>query len=159
MIFPLNTDNIFHNILIITIYKTNIFIIYAHTSTTKNGLFVWSICMKQMDWNQNCLCVSVVVIFFCCSLHSVYIFSVLQQVDDKYIRTIHLHSGGSGNSGSVGKNSHRAKTQTNNQSRDRHDSNSSSRARTLASQFSQSYGHGEYIYIFFLKVWVCLFYD
>lgn len=85
----------------------------------------------------------------------VFFFSLsiyLQQVDDKYIRTIHLHSsGGSGSSSSVGssasggKNSHRAKTLTNSQSRDRHDSNGSSRARTLASQFSQSSGRGEYI--------------
>ncbi|XP_031624821.1 uncharacterized protein LOC116341720 [Contarinia nasturtii] len=66
-----------------------------------------------------------------------------KQVDDKYIRTIHLHSGGSGSNGSAGKNSHRAKTLTNNQPRDRHDSNSSSRARTLASPFSQSYGREE----------------
>lgn len=77
----------------------------------------------------------------------------LQQVDDKYIRTIHLHSSGgsgSGGSGSAGggKNSHRAKTLTNSQSRDRHDSNGSSRARTLASQFSQSSaGRGEYFHV------------
>ncbi|XP_055300001.1 uncharacterized protein LOC129567297 [Sitodiplosis mosellana] len=74
-----------------------------------------------------------------------------KQVDDKYIRTIHLHSSGGSGSGSSsgggtaggGKNSHRAKTLTNSQSRDRHDSNGSSRARTLASQFSQSSGRQE----------------
>lgn len=72
----------------------------------------------------------------------------LQQVDDKYIRTIYLHSSG-GSISSAGKNSHRSKTLTNSQSRDRFDASGASRARSLASQPS---GHGEYIYtgFFFL---------
>lgn len=67
----------------------------------------------------------------------------VQQVDDKYIRTIHLHSssGSNGSNGSTGKNSHRSKSLTNSQSRDRHESSIASRARSLASQPS---GHGEY---------------
>lgn len=63
----------------------------------------------------------------------------IQQVDDKYIRTIHLHAS-SGSNGSTGKNSHRSKTLTNNQSRDRHDA--LSRVRSLVSQSS---AHGKYI--------------
>lgn len=65
----------------------------------------------------------------------------LQQVDDKYIRTIHLHSsGGSGGSvGSSGKNSHRVKTLANSQQyRERHDPSTSSRIRTLAAHLAQS---------------------
>lgn len=65
----------------------------------------------------------------------------LQQVDDKNIRTIHLHSsGGSGGSaGSSGKNFHRAKTLANNpQYRERHEPNTSSRIRTVAAYLAQS---------------------
>lgn len=80
-------------------------------------------------------------IFVFSSLFGVFIS---QQVDDKYIKTIHLHSSGGSGSAGGGKNSHRAKTLTNSQARDRHDSNGSSRARTLASQFSS--GRGEYIF-------------
>lgn len=85
----------------------------------------------------------------------------LQQVDDRYIRTIHLHSsGGSGGGSSTGKNSHRAKTLTNGQQyrerhepsgpRDRHDSSSTSRVRTLMSHLAQTSGRGELIFFFAL---------
>lgn len=74
-----------------------------------------------------------------------------QQVDDKHIKTTHLHTSGSGN-GSTGKNAHRAKTLTSSHSRDRQDPNTSTRARTLASQFSQPLGRGEYYTIFFFCI-------
>lgn len=72
------------------------------------------------------------------------LFIWLQQVDDKYIRTIHLHSSG-GAGGSSGKNAHRAKTLANSQQpRDRHDSSGTSRVRSLMSHSLQTSGHGEF---------------
>lgn len=76
-------------------------------------------------------------------------------MDDRYIKTIHLHSS-SGSSGSgVGgggssKNSHRSKILTNSQSRDKYDSSMATRTRSLASQFSMSHtsAHGEYWFPF-----------
>lgn len=77
-----------------------------------------------------------------------FVFFYWQQVDDKYIKTIHLHasSGSSGGGGGGSKNSHRGKILTNSQSRDKHDSNIATRTRSLASQFSISHStlHGEY---------------
>lgn len=90
-------------------------------------------------------------ISFMVSIFSLCVFS--QQVDDRYIKTIHIHSSGgsSGGSGSS-KNSHRGKILTNSQSRDKHDSSMATRTRSLASQFSmsQSAAHGEYM-VFSLK--------
>lgn len=73
----------------------------------------------------------------------------LQQVDEKYVRTIHLHSSGGSGSSAAGKNAHRSKTSTNSQSRDRHESSGPSRARSLA---SQSAAHGEYFAFNFIFI-------
>lgn len=63
----------------------------------------------------------------------------LQQVDERYIKNIHLHSSGSiGSSGTSGKNSHRSKTSTNSQSRDKHESSGNIHTRSYASALSQS---------------------
>lgn len=67
-----------------------------------------------------------------------FVYFVLQQVDEKYIKNIHLHSGGSSDSGSSGKNSHRSKTSTNSQSRDKHESSAIAHIRSYASPMSQS---------------------
>lgn len=84
-------------------------------------------------------------------------------MDDRYIKTIHLHSSsgsnGSGGSGGSSKNSHRSKVSTNSQSRDKHDSSIATRTRSLASQFSISHtsAHGEYWFLFLFSFIAAIF--
>lgn len=63
-------------------------------------------------------------------------FMYLQQVEDKYIKNIHLYSTGGSSSSAGGKNSHRSKTNV--QSRERLNSSTSSHVRNFASALSHS---------------------
>lgn len=78
---------------------------------------------------------SIFIQWFCFIFPIVYF--LLQQVDEKYIKNIHLHSAGSSGGGSSGKNSHRSKTSTNSQSRDKHESSAIAHIRSYASPMSQ----------------------
>lgn len=67
-----------------------------------------------------------------------FMYFLRQQVDEKYIKNIHLHSGGSSGSALSGKNSHRSKTSTNSQSRDKHETSAIAHIRSYASPMSLS---------------------
>lgn len=62
-------------------------------------------------------------------------FLYLQQVEDKYIKNIHLYSTGGSSSSASGKNSHRSKTNV--QSREKYNSSASSHVRNFASALNR----------------------